>query len=73
MLEYILFVGYLLFIYTFFIHKDISRKIFLLNSENNNTTVKFNTKLMNIESAENCKEFSETIRQLPDYEKDSTF
>ena len=73
MLEYILFVGYLLFIYTSFIDKDISRKIFLLNSENNNTTVKFNTKLMNIQSAENCKEFSETIRQLPDYEKDSTF
>ena len=73
MLEYILFVGYLLFIYTSFFYKDISRKIFLLNSENNNTTVKFNTKLMNIQSAENCKEFSETIRQLPDYEKDSTF
>ena len=40
--------------------------IFLLNSENNNIVI--SSKLMNIQSAENCKGFSETIRQLPDIE-----
>ena len=74
MLEYILFVGYLLFINTSYIYQQYtSRNNLLLNSKNNNTTVKFNTKLMNIQSAENCKEFSETTRQLPDFNKNSTF
>jgi hypothetical protein len=60
---------HLLFINTFYLHKqDASRKIsaFLLNSQNNDTT-DLNTKL-NVQSAENCKEFSETVRQLPDIE-----
>lgn len=39
---------------------------FLLNSQNNDTTI--SSKLMDIQSAENCKEFSETVRQLPDIE-----
>jgi hypothetical protein len=42
----------------------------LLNSENNNETI-FNN--MNIQSAENCKGFSETIRQLSDSDKDRKF
>jgi len=62
MLETILFVYCLLFIYTFYLYKDVSKNNILLNSENNDT---ISSKLMNIESAENCKEFSETVRQLP--------
>ena len=75
MLEYILFAGYLLFINTssFIYKQDINKKIILLNSENNNTAVKFKTELTNIQSAENCKGFSETIRQLPDLKKDIRF
>jgi voltage-gated potassium channel Kch len=66
MLENI-FVYYLLFIYTSYLYKlDASRKNLLLNSQNNNTTVSY--KLMGIQSAENCKGFSEAIRQLPDTE-----
>jgi LAGLIDADG endonuclease len=68
----------LLFFNTFYLYKlDVSRKIFLLNSKNNYTTIfplrgytyssgRFNK--INIQSAENCKEFSETVRQLPDIE-----
>ena len=68
MLEPIFFVYYLLFIYTSYLIKlDGSRKNILLNSQNNNTTISY--KLMNIESAENCKEFSETICQLPEKEE----
>jgi len=64
MLETILLVYCLLFIYTFYLYKlDVSRNNILLNSQNNNTTISF--KLMNIQSAENCKGFSETVRQLP--------
>jgi len=75
MLETILFVYCLLFINTIYLYKlDISRnKILLnnrnnilLNSKNNDTTISF--KLMNTQSAENCKGFSETARQLPDIE-----
>lgn len=73
MLGYILFACCLLFIYTSYIYKeDISRNYVLLNSKNNNTAVKFN-KLMNIQSAENCKGFSEATCQLPDLKKDSIF
>ena len=42
------------------------RIILLLNSQNNNTTI--NPKFMSMQSAENCKGFSETTRQLPDKE-----
>jgi hypothetical protein len=73
MLEHILFAGYSLFIYTSYIDQDTSRKNILLNSQNNNTAVRFNTRLMNIQSAENCKEFSEATRQLPEFKKDSIF
>ena len=67
MLETIFFVYCLLFINTFYLYKlDVSRINFLLNSQNNDTTI--SSKLMNIQSAENCKGFSETARQLPDIE-----
>lgn len=70
MLETILFVYCLLFINTFYLNPkglDLSRKNIPLNSQNNDTTI---LKLfrMNIQSAENCKGFSETVRQLPDIE-----
>ena len=71
MLETILFEYYLLFIYTFYLYKlDVSKNrgsSFLLNSKNNDTTIGY--KLMNIQSAENCKGFSETVRQLPNTEE----
>ena len=71
MLETILFVYYLLFIYTFYLYKlDVSKNrgsSFLLKSKNNDTTIGY--KLMNIQSAENCKGFSETVRQLPNTEE----
>lgn len=58
---------YLLFIYTSYIYKEETRRNnLLLNSENNNDTVKFNTKLQAVQSAENCSGFSETTRQLPE-------
>jgi hypothetical protein len=67
MLETIFFVYCLLFINTFYLYKlDVSRKNILLNSQNNDTTI--SSKLMDIQSAENCKGFSETARQLPDIE-----
>lgn len=68
MLETMLFVYYLLFIYTFYLFylKDVSKNVLLLNSQNNNTTISH--KLMSMQSAENCKGFSETTRQLPDKE-----
>ena len=62
-------VYYLLFINTFYLYKlDVSRNNFLLNSQNNDTTILDIDDKMNIQSAENCKEFSETVRQLPDIE-----
>ena len=65
MLETILFMYCLLFINTFYLYKkDDSKKIILLNSQNNNSTISY--KLIGIQSAENCKGFSETVRQLPD-------
>ncbi len=72
MLETIFFVYCLLFINTFYLYKlDVkpvgySRNNILLNSQNNDTTI--SSKLMGIQSAENCKGFSETARQLPDIE-----
>ena len=70
MLETISFVYRLLFIYTFYLYKlDVSKiNLNLLNSQNNNATI--SPKLMDIQSAENCKGFSETTRQLPDLEED---
>jgi Cytochrome C and Quinol oxidase polypeptide I len=57
----------LLFINTFYLYKlDVSRNDILLNSQNNDTTI--NNKLIDTQSAENCKGFSETVRQLPDIE-----
>lgn len=59
----------LLFINTFYLagHKlDVSKNILLLNSENNDTSS--NKELPSIQSAENCKGFSETVRQLSDIE-----
>ena len=68
MLEPIFFVYYLLFINTSYLIKlDASRNNILLNSQNNNTTISYLP--MSIESAENCKEFSEAICQLPENEE----
>lgn len=65
MLETMFFVYCLLFINTFCLYKlDHSRYNILLSSENNST--KLSIKDINIQSAENCKGFSETVRQLPD-------
>jgi hypothetical protein len=67
MLETVSFVYCLLFINTFYLYKvDVSRNNNLLNSENNNTTI--SNQLMDTQSAENCKGFSETARQLLDNE-----
>jgi len=64
MLETVFYVYCLLFIYTFYLYKlDVSRNNILLNSQNNDTTISL--KLINTQSAENCKGFSETARQLP--------
>lgn len=72
---------HLLFINTFYLYKvDASRNFatatrppILLNSQNNDTTTLDTSatrvrERLNIQSAENCKEFSETVRQLPDIE-----
>ena len=75
MLETILLVYCLLFINTFYLYKlDASKNnnIILLNSQKNDTKSSSNKKLPNIQSAENCKGFSETARQLPEKE-DSKF
>jgi len=67
MLETVLLLNCLLFIYTFYLFKlDASKNNILLNSQNNNTGIGY--MLMNTQSAENCKGFSETTRQLPDIE-----
>ena len=71
MLETVLFVYCLLFINTFYLYRlDVSRKTqdqsLLLNSQNNDITI--NPMFINTQSAEKCKGFSETVRQLPDIE-----
>jgi len=67
MLEPVSFVYCLLLINTFYLYKlDVSRNSLLLNSENNNTTI--SSQLMDTQSAENCKGFSETASQLPGIE-----
>uniref|UniRef100_UPI002551D1B6 LAGLIDADG homing endonuclease n=1 Tax=Cyathus pallidus TaxID=380665 RepID=UPI002551D1B6 len=69
MLGTILFVYCLLFINTFYLSKlDVSRSFNLLNSQNNDTAISLKKELMNIQSAENWKGFSETVCQLPDTE-----
>nr|YP_009517223.1 LAGLIDADG homing endonuclease [Myochromella boudieri]AYE93135.1 LAGLIDADG homing endonuclease [Myochromella boudieri] len=75
MLGTIFLVYYLLFKYRYtaiiYLSKiDPSRSFnLLLNSENNNNTVSIDkTNWTNIQSAENCKGFSETIRQLSNLE-----
>jgi hypothetical protein len=84
MLETMFLGCYLLFIlkYYLFFHKkpkiDANRSYDLLhiNSENNNIPVIFNNcyKYTNIQSAENCKGFSETTRQISDFNcKDESF
>jgi hypothetical protein len=71
MLETIFFIYCLLFIYTFYLYKlGVSRNYILLISQNNNISI--SCKFMDIQSAENCKGFSETARQLPNIE-DSKF
>jgi len=71
MLGTVLFVYCLLFINTAYLYiLDVSKNIFLLNSQNNNIAI--SSELMNTQSAENCKGFSETTRQLP-YIEDYTF
>ena len=63
MLETIFLVNYLLF-FKYYLRNDLDASgsfNLLVNSENNNYTI-FNN--MNIQSAENCKGFSETICQL---------
>ena len=82
MLETVLFVYCLLFIYTFYLYivfppayaggrqTDASKKNILLNSQNNNITI--NSPFMSTQSAENLTGFSETIRQISDKE-DYTF
>ena len=66
MLGIILFVYCLLFINTFYLYKlDVSRNNILLNSQKDYIT----KSSINIQSAENCKEFSETVRQLPNTEE----
>jgi hypothetical protein len=87
MLGTISLVYYLLFINNYFTNlynKDVSRNILykyilFINSENNNNTdtTLINNECTDIQSAENCKEFSETIRQLSDkknnLDKDNEF
>lgn len=72
MLETILSDYNLLFINTFYLSKlDVSRQqSCFLNSQNNYNTFSLNEEAekIKIQSAENCKEFSETVRQLPDIE-----
>lgn len=67
MLETVL-MYHLLFINTSYLYKlDVSRNSILLSSQNNGTTVSY--KPTDTQSAENCKGFSETVRQLPDFEQ----
>jgi LAGLIDADG endonuclease len=69
MLRTIFLVYYLLFKLQYLLKIDASQSFKLLvNSENNNNTVILNNnQYTNIQLAENCKGFSETIRQLSNY------
>ena len=77
-----MFLGiYLLFMFNNYLSKiDAHRgkNPLTINSENNNIPVIFNSNIIkytNIQSAENCKEFSETIRQISNinYEEKQLF
>ena len=74
-----IFLGYyLLFIFNYYLLKiDVNRSYNFLhiNSENNNKPVIINNSInnTNTQSAENCKEFSETIRQLSNFNQDKQF
>jgi hypothetical protein len=71
MLGTVSFVYCLLFINTSYLYKlDLSKNNILLSSQNNDTTI--SSKLIGTQSAENCKGFSETVRELPKIE-DSKF
>jgi hypothetical protein len=72
MLGTIFLVCYLLFNINYLLKIDANGSSnLLLNGENNNNTVSMNEiHCTNIQSAENCKEFSETIRQLSNKHKD---
>ena len=75
-----------LFINTFYLYKLDASKVInrrtqhthsrthsnLLNSKKNDLTIGCTSasNTINIQSAENCKGFSETVRQFPDYEED---
>jgi LAGLIDADG endonuclease len=73
MLGTIFLVYYLLFKYHYLSKIDVSQSFKLpLNSENSNNTAILNeNKYTNIQLAENCKGFSETIRQLSNNNKPS--
>lgn len=86
MLGTIFLVYYLLFKFNNLLKIDISRNfnLFLFprpaacrrpgNSENNNNTVTLNeSHCTNIQSAENCEEFSETIGQLSNNNKEKDY
>ena len=77
MLGTIFLVYYLLFNLNYLLKIDPSRSFnLLLNSEKNNNTVSiYKINRTNIQSAENCEGFSETIRQLSNLnsKKDSYF
>lgn len=72
MLETTFLINCLLFIFYYLIpNLDASGSFnLLLNSEKNNYTI---SKDMNVQSAENCKGFSETIRQLSNSDKEDKF
>ena len=65
-------VYYLLFSFNYLLKIDANGSYkLLLNGENNNNTVSMSgIHCTNIQSAENCKEFSETIRQLSNKHKE---
>ena len=77
-----MFLGiYLLFMFNYYLSKiDAPRgnNLLTISNENNNIPVIFNSSIIkytNIQSAENCKEFSETIRQISNinYEEKQLF
>jgi hypothetical protein len=74
MLETMFLGYYLLFMLIYYLLKiDASRRnnLLTISSENNNNPVTFNNiKCTNSQSAENCKEFSETIRQISNFNED---
>ena len=74
-----MFLGYYLLFLLFYnlLKIDVPRRnnLLIISSENNNKPVALynNIKCTNIQSAENCKEFSETIRQISNFNIDNKF